>query len=146
VLKECARAACGSFLRNQCMLEYVRIQADTPSVIPTANDDTGTPVVNVRVRMDGEALTSKIDGHAVPINPGLHEFSFERDGVVATKKIVISQGEQNRPVSTSLQRKTRAPAPEAIAVAPEPAVVVRAPPRVAIPAPPPKAPSRRGAN
>jgi hypothetical protein len=121
-LKDCARTTCRSFLRNQCMIEYVQIQADTPSVIPTATDDAGRPVLDVLVMMDGAPLTSRIDGHALSINPGLHEFSFERDGVIAKEKIVISQGERNRPVSASLQRRTPAAA-EPIVEAPEPAVL-----------------------
>src|SRR5690349_18561145 len=78
-LKKCARSACDSFLRDRCVLKYVQIQADLPSVIPTVTDETGTHVVDVRVMMDGAPLTSRSDGHALPINPGLHEFSFERD-------------------------------------------------------------------
>lgn len=131
VLKDCSRWACGSFLRNRCMIEYVQIQADVPSVIPTVTDDTGARIVDVRVTMDGAPLTSRVDGHALPINPGLHEFSFERQGVVATEKIVISQGERNRPISASLPRKLEVAA-EASAVAPEPAVLPT-PSRVAIP-------------
>src|SRR5262249_20005876 len=87
-LKKCARSACDNALRARCVINYVQLQADLPSVIPTVTDATGTPVVDVRVTMDGAPLTSRIDGHALPINPGLHEFSFERDGVVATEKVV----------------------------------------------------------
>jgi hypothetical protein len=129
-LKKCARSACDSFLRDRCVLKYVQIQADLPSVIPTVTDETGTHVVDVRVMMDGAPLTSRSDGHALPINPGLHEFSFERDGVVATEKVVISQGERNRPISASLPRKLPVAA-AVIAAAPEPAVL-RAPSPAAI--------------
>jgi hypothetical protein len=143
LLKHCARSACGSLMRNRCLIEYVQIQADVPSVIPTVTDDSGARVVDVRVMMDGAPLTSRIDGHALPINPGLHEFSFERNGVVATEKLVISQGERNRPISTSLPRPPQAE-PEPIAVAPEPAVL-RTPSPVAISRSPTSAPSRRSA-
>jgi hypothetical protein len=142
-LKDCARATCRNVLRNQCMIEYVRIQADTPSVIPTATDDAGAPVLDVLVMMDGAPLTTRTDGHAVQINPGLHEFAFERDGVIAKEKIVISEGERNRPVSASLKRKTRAAA-EAIGVAPEPAAL-RPPSEVAIVRPPETVPKHRSA-
>jgi hypothetical protein len=142
-LQNCARSTCDSFVRDRCVIKYVQIQADMPSVIPKATDDSGAPVVDVRVMMDGAPLTLRTDGHALRVNPGLHEFSFERDGVVATEKVVISQGERNRPISASLSRKPRALA-EAIAVAPEPAVL-RAPPPVAIARSPRNASSGRSA-
>src|SRR4051812_48653427 len=75
-LKNCTRSVCDRSLRDRCMIEYVQIHADVPSVIPTVTDDNGERVVDVLVMMDGAPLASRIDGHALPINPGLHEFSF----------------------------------------------------------------------
>src|SRR5262249_29654804 len=52
----------------------------------------------------GQLLTPRIDGRALPIDPGVHEFSFETEKgvVVATQKLVILQGQRNRALNVSL--------------------------------------------
>jgi hypothetical protein len=59
--------------------------------------------VNVRVTMDGELLTDEVNGRALPVDPGVHEFSLETDdGVVATRRIVIMEGRRNRKIAFSI--------------------------------------------
>ncbi len=136
MLLACAKATCGRFLQHECSARYTRIDSDIPSIVPLALDETGAPLVDVKIEMDGEALASHLDGHALLVNPGLHEFSFNRQGSNPVfEKIMIVQGQRNRTISVSLQASASPPAPAPVPAAP---VVQSAPPVVASAPPPAK--------
>jgi hypothetical protein len=101
---ECAKTSCGSLLQ-QCRSGLQQLDSDTPSVVPVATDASGAQRLDVRVSMDGELLTSQIDGRSVDVDPGMHEFSFRTDqGDVHSEKILILQGQRNRVISVALKR------------------------------------------
>ncbi len=101
-LGRCARPACGSFLQQECTVLYLQMDSDVPSVVPVVVDAADGAGAAFEVKMDGELLTSKLDGIAIPINPGWHEFSFSTENrVFATQRILIAQGQRNRPISVS---------------------------------------------
>jgi hypothetical protein len=101
LLQRCARTACGTFLMQACTARYTQLDADIPSVVPVVTDAGDGAAIEVS--MDGEWLTSKIDGRAVPVDPGRHEFRFAKNGdVFATEEIMILPGQRNRPISVSM--------------------------------------------
>jgi hypothetical protein len=101
---KCSKAACGSPLREECTTRFTQLSTDIPSVVPLVTDEGGGPQTDVEVRVDGERLTSSLDGHSLLLNPGVREFSFSQDGrVFATQKVMIVQGQRNRLIATSLQ-------------------------------------------
>jgi hypothetical protein len=54
--------------------------------------------------MDGEPFAQQLDGRALSVDPGMHEFAFAADGVVfATQKIMIVQGQRNRFITALLR-------------------------------------------
>jgi hypothetical protein len=115
LLRTCAKPRCGVFLEHQCTFAYARIEADMPSVVPTAKDPDGKPVMALKLKVDGYLLASRLDGHAVTINPGVHEFTFETEaGVVARKRVMVLQGQRNRQLVVSVPRRVASaePAPE----------------------------------
>ncbi|MEA2697234.1 MAG: hypothetical protein QOI66_1505 [Myxococcales bacterium] len=100
---KCAVASCGSFLLHACTSRYTQLDADIPSVVPLVTDGAGDPLRDVQVVMDGQLLTDKLDGHALPVDPGRHEFSFIVGGqTVDTQTILIATGQRNRPLSAAL--------------------------------------------
>jgi hypothetical protein len=47
--------------------------------------------------MDGEIFAPQLDGRALTVDPGMHEFTFNADGVqFATQRVMIVQGQRNR--------------------------------------------------
>jgi hypothetical protein len=77
----------------------------------------------VEVRIDGEMLTSNLDGTAIIVDPGHHEFSFAKDGVVfATRNLAIEKGRRNQLVEVSFPTERH----KSVALAPTPAVEERA--------------------
>ena len=103
----CAKASCGSPLRDECTTRFTQLSTDIPSIVPVVTDDAGNPQTDVEVRVDGEKLTSSLDGHSFLLDPGVREFSFSRDGrVFATQRLMIVQGQRNRLLSVSTQPPT----------------------------------------
>ena len=100
----CAKAACGSPLREECTTRFTQLSSDIPSVVPMVTDENGGPRTDVEVKVDGERLTTSLDGHSLVLDPGVREFSFSKDGrVFATQKLMIVQGQRNRLISASAQ-------------------------------------------
>jgi hypothetical protein len=100
----CAKASCGSPLRDECTTRFTQLSTDIPSIVPVVTDDAGNPQTDVEVRVDGERLTSSLDGHSFLLDPGVREFSFSREGrVFATQRLMIVQGQRNRLISASTQ-------------------------------------------
>jgi hypothetical protein len=147
----CSKAACGASVRRECIMRYGQLGSDIPSVVPVVTDATGEPILDVKVTMDGETLTSQIDGRAVPVDPGLHEFSFTTPAGATRQKIVILQGQRNRPIAVTIGGPQRGAAPRAAAVASAPVPPVSptalveqeppAPPNVTEPRPMPAEPA-----
>jgi len=103
-LMSCAQAPCSSFIRQQCSSKYNQLEADTPSVVLIVTDASGSPRGDITVRMDGEIFAQQLDGRALSVDPGMHEFSFAADNVVfATQKIMIVQGQRNRFITALLR-------------------------------------------
>jgi hypothetical protein len=103
-LAVCAKPLCSSFIRQECTNRYMRLESEIPSVVLVVMDGAGEPLTDVEVKMDGEALTSRLDGHGLEVDPGLHEFSFLSNGRDAVKqKMMIMQGQRNRPISVALR-------------------------------------------
>jgi hypothetical protein len=68
-----------------------------------AKDTAGHDLSDVRVTMDGTPLLQKLDGSAIPVDPGVHHFVFEAKGYrVSSTNVtaVIREGVKERPVQT----------------------------------------------
>jgi len=122
---KCAKATCGSFLKQECTTRYTQLDGDIPSIVPLVTDEAGTPRVDVQVRIDDKLVASQLDGRALQCDPGMHEFTFSADGNVFSKqKIMILQGQRNRQISASLHapgRRAAVRSKTAIAEAEKPA-------------------------
>jgi hypothetical protein len=102
-LEKCEASSCDDALRHRCMMRSDLLVEDTPTVVLSVTDDDGAPVDGVRVSLDRVLVASQIDGRAIPVEPGVHEFMFYKgDAVIARKKLVILQGQHNRVIAASL--------------------------------------------
>jgi hypothetical protein len=99
----CAKTECGKALRQQCELQYNRLDSMVPTVVLRFTDKSGARREDVQVRMDGQPFASKLDGQPLPVNPGVHEFTFvTADGQQATSKVMIVEGQLHRPIDVGL--------------------------------------------
>jgi len=108
-------AGCNSSLQEKCATLSAQIDADIPSVVLAVTDEADDPLPlsdKVDVKMDGELLTSVLDGRAVIVDPGEHEFIFSAEnGVSVTRRTLVRRGQRNRSISVSqsaLNSKTTA--------------------------------------
>ena len=105
LLRQCAQQPCSAFVRQQCANRNTKLEMDTPSVVLLVTDAAGGSRTDVQVKVDGEPFASALDGRALPIDPGMHDFSFIADGhVFATQRILIVQGQRNRFITAAIGR------------------------------------------
>jgi hypothetical protein len=104
----CARAECPALLTKDCTRWLAELEGVIPSVtfearMTDAKTPAGTPRTDVRVKMDGAALTEKLDGKPVPVEPGSHVFVFEAEGAAPLERtVVVKEGEKNKKVAVTL--------------------------------------------
>jgi hypothetical protein len=100
--ESCANPSCERYLQEECTTRVTQLDTDIPSVVPVVTDRQSGPRVDCEIKMDGEVLTSKLGGQALPVDPGMHEFTFStKEGVLSTQKVMIVEGQRNRPLACS---------------------------------------------
>lgn len=108
----CAAVGCPSEIRSECIRRVDDVNAAIPTVMFEVKDSAGNDLSAVKVTMDGELLTDRLEGIALAIDPGAHLFVFEaaRHATVR-KQFIIREGERRRREVIVLASLTRA-APE----------------------------------
>jgi hypothetical protein len=130
----CASTACPTVVQRDCADWLVAVEKSLPTVVVLASDGAGASLVGVYVTVDGLLFTAKLDGQALPINPGSHRFHFEGPGgATGDQVVVVPEGEQNHQVAAVLKKPEAATEPSA---APAPPVPTPPPPAALAPAPP----------
>jgi hypothetical protein len=112
----CVAATCPADVRKECGRLATEVEAAIPTIIFTAKDASGGEVKAVEVNMDGQPLAGRLDGTALEVDLGVHEFTFTADGwAPVTLKLDIGSGEKRR-----LERVAMAKANGDVAVSPAP--------------------------
>jgi hypothetical protein len=93
----CVAASCPGTLREDCAQRVNEIDTAMPSVVFEAKNGSGNDLGAVRVTMDGQPFAQRLDGTAIPADPGEHRFYFEADGLPRTEKtLVFREGDKSR--------------------------------------------------
>jgi hypothetical protein len=117
----CAASSCPEVIQRDCAQWVADVDARIPTVIITATDSAGRDVVYVKLLVDGVPFTDRLDGIAVPIDPGIHVFRFEpANGPPLEQTVVLREAEKFQKQHFVL------PAPTPVAKV---AVLPRPPPR-----------------
>jgi hypothetical protein len=128
----CASARCPKIVRDDCLQRIDEVEKAQPTVIFSATNGNGRPVVMVQVFMDGALVAERLDGEPLPIDPGDHVFTFKALGRTdAEMKLSIHEGERER---HGVVLRTASAIPAAAEQAPSVADVstaVSAPPKLA---------------
>jgi hypothetical protein len=105
---QCAEETCGVTLWQDCIVRGTRLSSALPSVVPLVVDDKGDPRIDVQVKMDGRVIASQLNGRAIPVDPGTHQFSFSTQaGVFASRQVTFAKGERNRTLAVSVPSDSR---------------------------------------
>lgn len=107
---ECVKDDCPPLVRKDCGQFLVDLESATPTVVIAAREPGGADLTDVRVLVDGEVLTTRLEGKALATDPGVRKFRFEAKGRVTVEQtIVVREGERNRVIGVTL-------APEGVVV------------------------------
>ena len=102
-LHACARQSCPEFVRVDCMQWLEAINDRIPSVVLVVRSPRGDEI-DVRVSVDGEVLTGRLEGKALDLNPGEHQFRFEHPSYASVEQnLLVFEGEKNRRVLVTLR-------------------------------------------
>jgi hypothetical protein len=124
----CARDVCPKLVHDQCAEWLRQLDESMPTVVFGVKDDHGVDVTAARVLVDGKLVAGTIDGKPVSLDPGSHDFRFERDdpSQATTVHVVLRTGEKNRDVAAvfaategTTPPSTESPAGPASPAAPE---------------------------
>ena len=126
-LKRCVDAKCAKFIRKDCVQWMQDAQRALPTVVFSIREG-GDEITDVEILCDGKMLIRMLDGEPIPVDPGLHDFTFNVPGLIpAERQVLIQEGERKRIIKVELR------SPESIAPPP--------PPLPPPPLPPPPPPS-----
>jgi hypothetical protein len=93
----CAESSCPDEVRDTCQKRILELSGTIPTIVFLAKDSAGHDLVAVRVSMDGEPIADRLDGTGIPIDPGVHAFTFEVAGQPAVEQsVVIGEGQKDR--------------------------------------------------
>ncbi len=114
-LLTCVAASCPEEVRQDCSRRIDQIAASIPTVVFAAHDASGRERSDVKVTMDGEAVADHLDGRALTLDPGAHQFTFEIAGSAPfTESLILHEGDKGRREDVTLPGSSgRALAPPA---------------------------------
>jgi hypothetical protein len=108
----CTASACPAVIRRDCGRWVDELDTLIPTISVKLVDAAGAEVAEGRVLMDGEAFPRPADGHAIPIDPGAHRFSWQRDeGSAVEEQFLVREGEHNRVLTLHAPVVTLGPPP-----------------------------------
>jgi hypothetical protein len=111
-LATCARPVCPKAMQKQCSDLSDAVKASQPTVVFSAKDASGKPVTNVKVTVDGNEVTSLLDGNAIGLDPGSHAMTFEMEGATTvTKQIAIEAVTKGQTIAVDLDANPPPPPP-----------------------------------
>lgn len=117
----CVQESCPRPVADACREDLSSVEKRLPTVVLSAKAAAGTDLVDVQVQIDGVVVTQKLDGRAVPMNPGPHKVRMETAGQVVEEQVVVIEGEKSRPVRLTFPGppgSTPVPAPSGHATMP----------------------------
>lgn len=99
----CSQPSCPAAAVADCGPWLAEVEQSLPSVVIAARDASGQERLDVRVLVDGRLVAAALDGKALPVDPGLRTFRIEpAEGPAGEQRVLIREGEKNRPITVTL--------------------------------------------
>lgn len=99
----CGGPACPVRMQGDCQRWLDAVERATPAIVFRVRDGSGALLTNVIVTIDG-AEARRLDGRALPMNPGEHVIVFERAGFrPLSTPVFVMEGEKLEPREVTLQ-------------------------------------------
>jgi hypothetical protein len=116
----CSAPTCPAEIRKDCLGHVDEVNGEVPTIIFEAKNGAGADLNAVKVTMDGEIVTQKLDGTALSVDPGEHSFTFETEGQPSVTKVLTVQQSQKDRHEVILLGPPAAPVGPSPAPTPEP--------------------------
>jgi hypothetical protein len=111
-LSICAASTCPDAVSSSCQRRLALVQQAIPSVIFFAKDGSGHDLAAVKVTIDRAPYADHLDGSAIVLDPGEHEFRFEVEGQPpVVERLVLHSNEQNRREIVTIGAASASPSP-----------------------------------
>jgi hypothetical protein len=104
----CARDVCPAPIKRDCLEWLTQVESTAPTVVFGAKDAT-KDLSDVKVSVDGAAVTDRLDGKPVQMDLGKHTVKFEYQGQVKEEEVIIGAGQKNRNVTVTFGAAAAAP-------------------------------------
>jgi hypothetical protein len=99
-LARCGESRCPAAVRDDCVRWLAEVQAATPSVVLSFTDGQGRDRGDVTVRIDGKLRATSLEGRALALDPGAHDFVLRSaEGVEIVQRLVVREGEHDRRIA-----------------------------------------------
>ena len=108
-LLQCALPGCPSEIRGACEKRLAAVNAELPTVVVSAKDPSGADLIDVRVTIDGARTIDKLDGAPLTLDPGAHVFRFETPKASAEARVLVREGEKDRPIRVTIGEQVVTP-------------------------------------
>ena len=96
-LRSCAGESCPALVRDDCTRRMNDVERAQPTIVFDAKDTAGRDLSVVHVTIDGSPLADKLDGTALPVDPGEHVFAFTvLDQASVVQTFVLKEGDKER--------------------------------------------------
>ena len=96
----CARDVCPAPIKRDCLDWLSQVESTAPTVVFGAKDAT-KDLSDVKVYVDGAAVTDRLDGKPVQMDLGKHTVKFEYQGQIKEEEVIIGAGQKNRNVTVT---------------------------------------------
>ncbi len=107
----CSRESCPALLTKDCTKWLAELDAIIPSVVLDPRTPAGALRADAHVKIDGTRSTEKVDGKALPLEPGSHTLVFEADGSAPVERtFVLKEGEKSKKVTVTMALAEPSPA------------------------------------
>jgi hypothetical protein len=115
----CASSSCPVVVQRDCLRWVSDADASIPTIVLSAKEASGEDALEARVSIDGAA--TKLDGVALPINPGPHTFRFGwPDGASIERQVLVEEGQKAVVISVRHPPPLTAPPAAALVLVPPP--------------------------
>src|SRR5450432_3219489 len=110
--KACATDTCPKIVREDCFERIAEVARAQPMIVFDATNGHGRTLRAVTVLVDEQALTEKLDGRPLAVDPGEHTFTFSALGRAGDNlHLTLSEGARER---RAVVLRTLSETPEAI--------------------------------
>ncbi len=92
----CSRDVCPGAVKRDCAQWLTDLDTSAPTLVVSAKSG-GSDLTAVKVSIDGQMLTEKLDGKPILVDPGEHTMRYESPGAAPKEeKVVLIVGQKNR--------------------------------------------------